>query len=86
MPIDLNRADRNSNLDEIRAAIDAQLTYKPPTHEQGMAFSAVTEALKLAYLAIVRNAPPCADRTVALRKIREARADANSAIAHEGRY
>lgn len=35
---------------------------------------------------IVENAPPCDDRAEAIRKIRSARMDANSAITHNGRY
>jgi hypothetical protein len=43
-------------------------------------------ALVLAALAIVRHVPPSPDRSAALRKIREARMDCNSAITHRGKY
>lgn len=46
----------------------------------------VRAALGAAYKAVIENVPPCPDRTVALRKIREARMDANSAITHGGLY
>jgi hypothetical protein len=45
----------------------------------------VREALGRAYQVIVWRVPPCPTRTVALRKITEARMDANSAITH-GKY
>ena len=40
------------------------------------------EALKL----IIDNVPPSPDRSTAIRKIREARMDCNSAITHHGKY
>jgi len=47
---------------------------------------AVREALMKAVEVIVENVPPGPDRTVAIRKIREARMDCNSAITHDGKY
>ena len=47
---------------------------------------AVREALMKAVEVIVENVPPGPDRTVAIRKIREARMDCNSAIKHDGNY
>lgn len=46
----------------------------------------VREALILATLEIIRSVPPGPDRDVAIRKIREARMDCNSAITHGGKY
>lgn len=46
----------------------------------------VREILGEAFAQIIENVPPCPDRTVALRKIREARMDCNSAITHNGKY
>lgn len=43
-------------------------------------------ALAKAVLAIIDNAPPSPDRSAAIRKLREARMDANSAITHNGKY
>lgn len=60
--------------------------YHPWTPEQTAAGTLVREALGAAFKAIVENVPPSPDRTVALRKVREARMDANSAIAHHGKY
>lgn len=36
--------------------------------------------------AIVANVPPCPTRTVAIRKVMEARMDSNSAITHNGAF
>lgn len=46
----------------------------------------VRNALANAIRVIIENVPPSADRSCALRKIREARMDANSAITHGGKY
>ena len=46
----------------------------------------VRDALIEAVKVIVGAVPPSADRTTAIRKIREARMDCNSAITHQGRY
>lgn len=35
---------------------------------------------------IINNVPPSPDRSAAIRKIREARMDCNSAITHGGKY
>ena len=36
--------------------------------------------------AIIKYVPPSADRSAAMRKLREVRMDCNHAITHEGRY
>ncbi len=46
----------------------------------------VRDALIHATEVIIANVPPCSDRSTALRKIREARMDCNSAITHNGKY
>lgn len=84
--LEINRADRNTDLIQLNGEIDDQFNYKAPDDEQKEGFAAVCDVLKLATRVIVQNVPPCPDRTVALRKIREARMDANSAISHRGRY
>jgi hypothetical protein len=48
--------------------------------------NAVREALTNAVKVIVLNVPPSPDRSAAIRKLREARMDANSAITHAGKY
>lgn len=71
---------------EVEAAIDDAFEYHKWTPEQIEAGRDIREALATAVKTIVANAPPSADRSAAIRKIREARMDANSAITHAGRY
>jgi len=71
---------------EVAAAIDEAFVYHPWTTEQVEQGAKVREALADAVKVIVANVPAGPDRTVAIRKIREARMDANSAITHGGRY
>lgn len=47
---------------------------------------AIRVALANAVKVIIDNAPPSPDRSAAIRKCREARMDANSAITHDGKY
>lgn len=46
----------------------------------------IREALVAAAKAALREVPDCPDRSVGLRKLREARMDFNSAITHRGRF
>lgn len=79
--MDINRAIDISD-EEVADVFD----YHKWNDEQVAAGKLVREALGKAFQAVIRSAPPCPDRTVALRKIREARMDANSAITHGGRF
>jgi len=45
----------------------------------------VRQALSAAVMVIIQDVPPGPDRTVAIRKLREARMDCNSAISFGGR-
>jgi hypothetical protein len=60
--------------------------YHPWKPEQTVQGEAVRKVLILAVKVIVESVPPGPDRTVAIRKIREARMDCNSAITHGGKY
>lgn len=71
---------------EIEKLVDDMFDYHPWNNEQKLQGKAVLETLKVAVLAIVVNVPPSPDRTVAIRKLREARMDCNSAITHGGKY
>ncbi len=71
---------------EVAAEIDAAFLYAPWNKDQVDAGAAIREALAEAVKVIVAHAPPCPDRSAAIRKIREARMDANSAITHNGKY
>ena len=66
--------------------IDDMFEYHKWTPEQTESGVKVRRALAEAVKVIVANVPPSPDRSVAIRKIREARMDANSAITHNGRY
>ena len=56
------------------------------TAEQTAAGKEVVAALLTAATAILTNVPAGPDRSVAIRKLREARMDANSAITHGGQF
>ncbi len=60
--------------------------YHPWDEEQTKIGGMVREALIEAADVILREVPECADRSTAIRKLREARMDANSAITHRGRF
>lgn len=71
---------------DVSAAIDDAMEYhawNPEQVEKGRLIrNAIGEAIKI----VVQHAPPCPDRSAAIRKLREARMDANSAITHRGKY
>lgn len=69
-----------------RAVIDDMFEYHPWTPEQIQQGGKVRAALAEAFAVIIENVPASPDRSAALRKIREARMDANSAITHRGKY
>lgn len=71
---------------EVEAEIDDAFEYHKWTDQQVNAGRSIRAALASAVKAIVAGCPPCPDRTVAIRKLREARMDANSAITHGGKY
>lgn len=71
---------------EIDAAINDAFEYHPWDEKQILAGKLVRAVLADAVKMIVKHVPPGPDRTVAIRKIREARMDANSAITHGGKY
>lgn len=71
---------------EVSAAVDDAFEYHKWTPEQVEAGVNIRRTLAEAVKAIIAGAPPGPDRTVAIRKCREARMDANSAITHGGKY
>lgn len=71
---------------EVEQIIDDAFTYHSWDADQKARGAVVRDALKEAVRAIITVVPPGPDRTVAIRKIREARMDANSAITHQGKY
>jgi len=60
-------------------------TYHQPKHGDIPKYEAIREAGRVFATAIVQNTPPCADQTVAVRRVREAIMIANAAISCEGR-
>lgn len=72
--------------DEAAAVIHDIFDYHDWDEDQKLKGSIVREALMYAVRVIIDNVPPSADRSTAIRKIREARMDANSAITHAGKY
>lgn len=82
--IDLNRSE---GIDEdVLETIADQFTYHQWDEAKIKRGTYVRIALEKAVQTIINYVPPCPDRTVALRKIREARMDCNSAITHDGKY
>lgn len=71
---------------EVETAVDEAFVYHPWSHAQVEAGDAIRAALADAVKVVIANSPPCPDRSSAIRKIREARMDANSAITYDGRY
>ena len=67
------------------AEILAELfSYHPPTPNTLPKFAAINQAAKNLAEVILQNCPPSADRSDAIRKIREARMTANAAVALNG--
>lgn len=71
---------------EVEKAVDDAFEYHKWTPAQVDAGASIRSALAAAVKVIIVGAPPSADRSAAIRKIREARMDANSAITHAGKY
>ena len=70
----------------VSKEIDDAFTYHSWNDEQVKKGNAVREACATAVKALIENVPPCPTRTTAIRKLMEARMDANSAITHNGKY
>lgn len=67
------------------AEILAELfTYHPPTDEQIPKYAAINQAAKNFAEVILQNCPASADRSAAIRLIRDARMTANASVALNG--
>ena len=80
---------RNEFAEAARPMSDAEIieeifTYHPPNIEQQGAYAAIRAAAKSLALTIMAACPPCADRTAAIRQVREAVMTANASIALRG--
>lgn len=82
----LNSNDRNRRTEITDEEVADLFDYHPWDAAKVTAGNEVRKALGAAFSVVIRHVPPCPDRTTALRKIREARMDANSAITHGGRF
>jgi hypothetical protein len=82
--IDINRA--TSVTPEVSALVDDMFDYHKWTPEQVEAGGRIRKALADAVRVIIADVPPSPDRTAAIRKLRDARMDCNSAITHRGKY
>lgn len=71
---------------EVSGEVDEMFKYHPWDSEQVHAGEYVRMALAEAVKKLLLHVPPCPDRSTAIRKIREARMDANSAITSGGKY
>jgi hypothetical protein len=70
----------------VEKEIEDAFDYQPWTPDQTNAGQHVRTALAEAVKVLIEYVPPCPDRSSAIRKLREARMDANSAITHRGKY
>lgn len=80
----INRAEDST--EEVAAAVTDMFEYHPWDEDQRLRGKHVRDALAKAMLVIINYVPAGPDRSTAIRKIREARMDANSAITHDGKY
>lgn len=71
---------------EIEEQIKDLFEYHTLDEDQIRRGSNVRMSLTAAVRMIIENVPPSADRSTAIRKLREARMDCLSAITHRGRY
>jgi len=65
--------------------LDNWFSYHAPKEGQPKLYEEIRDAGKVFAQVIVKNTPPSADQTAAVRKIREAVFTANAAIACEGK-
>ena len=75
--------DHPSNRIETDELLEALFTYHRPTEGQQIRYVELREAAKDFARVVLKSCPGCADRTAAIRHIREAVLVANAAIACE---
>ena len=83
-PINLNYEKELSV--EVQAEIENMFLYHPWDADKVAHGEAVRKVLIYAMGVIIEHVPPSPDRSAAIRKLREARMDCNSAITHGGKY
>ena len=76
------------NVSKAATVTDEELSlimdYHPWDEQKIQIGKKVKDALSNALRIIIENVPPSADRSAAIRKIRDCRMDCNSAITHNG--
>lgn len=78
----VNRKRRGMTLDgDDETWLNEVFSYHAPVAGQPEQYEEIRVAAKVFARAILKAAPPCADRTAALRKVREAVMTANASIA-----
>lgn len=70
----------------INDIVDDMFEYHKWNDAQVEAGKRIRKVLADAVKVIIADVPPSPDRTTAIRKLREARMDCNSAITHGGKY
>jgi hypothetical protein len=73
--------DRSAANATMLAQIESEFTYHAPVLDQPVRYARIRDAAKAFATLLVEDVPPCADRTAALRKLREVVWTANAAIA-----
>lgn len=73
-------------VDDVLATVDDMFEYHKWDDKKIEAGGQVRAILAEAVKTILAVVPPSADRSAAIRKIREARMDCNSAITHDGKF
>lgn len=81
MDINLSTAVNISD-EQIKQVMD----YHPWDEQKVAKGKIVKDALSVALKAIIENIPPSADRSAAIRKLRDCRMDCNSALTHNGMF
>ena len=77
----LNQATTISD-EELKGVMDYHPWDQSKIDKGNLVRAALAQALKV----IIENVPPSPDRSCAIRKIRDARMDCNSAITHNGQF
>lgn len=80
-PADCGTAVRPMTSEEVLAEL---FRYHPPTEATLPKFAAINQAAKNFAEVVLQNCPPSADRSAAIRLIRDARMTANAAVALNG--
>lgn len=77
-------SDGNANTLSVDMILNELFTYHPATLEQMPAYKTIREAGRHMVKLILELCPPCADRSDAIRKVREAVMTANQSVACRG--